>query len=113
MKISYIFGMLVNMRTMNITVQFTAPEAKLSSDVANAFAKAYIEANLQLRTEPTREAAEWFEEQLKGLRAMVAQATPVLGMVPLDETVTVPPGWPALSPTMPLRLRLLLAKPYA
>src|SRR5437868_5579351 len=57
-----------------ITVEYTAPDSKLSSEIANAFANAYIATNLQLRTEPTREGAEWFQHQLKGLRQNVAQA---------------------------------------
>jgi uncharacterized protein involved in exopolysaccharide biosynthesis len=42
--------------------------------VANAFAAAYLAVSLELRTQPTREASAWFEEQLKGLRASVTQA---------------------------------------
>ena len=57
-----------------ITVEYTAPDSKLSSEVANGFAKAYMETALQLRTEPTREASAWFEDQLKGLRQTVGQA---------------------------------------
>jgi polysaccharide biosynthesis transport protein len=57
-----------------VIVQFTAPDARYSADVANAFAKAYLDTALQLRTEPTREAAAWFEEQLKGLRNNMSQA---------------------------------------
>lgn len=57
-----------------ITVTYTASNAKYASDVANGFVKAYMATALDLRTEPTREAAEWFEEQLKGLRAEVMQA---------------------------------------
>src|SRR5688572_4393130 len=37
-----------------VIVQFTAPDARYSADVANAFAKAYLDTALQLRTEPTR-----------------------------------------------------------
>ena len=57
-----------------ITVIFTAPDARMSSTIANGFAKAYLDTALALRTEPTREAAEWFEEQLKGLRAEASRA---------------------------------------
>jgi uncharacterized protein involved in exopolysaccharide biosynthesis len=42
--------------------------------VANGFAKAYLDTSLALRTGPTREAAEWFEDQLKGFRTQVTQA---------------------------------------
>jgi chain length determinant protein EpsF len=75
-----------------VTVTYAAAEPKLASDVANGFAKAYMETALALRTEPNREAAEWFEEQLKGLRATVGQAQTRLasyqkekGLTGLDE----------------------------
>jgi len=56
-----------------ITISYGSPDPKFSADVANAFAKAYVETSLQLRTEPSKEAASWFEDQIKGLRANVAQ----------------------------------------
>jgi chain length determinant protein EpsF len=75
-----------------ITVEFSAPEPKLATDVVNGFAKAYVETTLSLRTEPSREASEWFEEQLKGIRSIVAQAQSRLfayqkekGLIGVDE----------------------------
>jgi len=57
-----------------LLVNFASDDAKLASEVANGFTKAYLDTALQLRTEPTREAAAWFDEQLKGLRTQVVQA---------------------------------------
>ena len=57
-----------------ISVEFSWNEPKFAAEVANAFASAYLAVALELRTQPTREAAAWFEEQLKGLRANVMQA---------------------------------------
>jgi uncharacterized protein involved in exopolysaccharide biosynthesis len=57
-----------------ITVTHSSPDAKFSTDVANSFVKAYMTTALALRTEPTREAAAWFDDQLKGLRSQVQQA---------------------------------------
>src|SRR5581483_3506859 len=75
-----------------ITLSYTAPSAKDASDIANGFARAYMETSLQLRTEPTREAAAWFEDQLKGLRAGVEKAQARLtayqkekGLIGVDE----------------------------
>ncbi len=65
---------LTNSASNLITVEYSSTDPKFASQVANAFAKAYLEVSLQLRTEPTREASEWFEEQLNGLRARVSQA---------------------------------------
>src|SRR6185436_20167424 len=57
-----------------LIIKYSSGDPKKAATVANAFAKAYLDTALALRTEPTREAAEWFEEQVKGLRAQVTQA---------------------------------------
>jgi chain length determinant protein EpsF len=57
-----------------ISVEFSWKDPKFAAQVANAFAKAYLDVALELRTQPTREAAEWFEDQLKTMRARVMQA---------------------------------------
>jgi chain length determinant protein EpsF len=57
-----------------ITIKFSASDRKYAATVANAFARAYLETALEMRTEPSREAATWFEGQLKSLRGDVMQA---------------------------------------
>jgi succinoglycan biosynthesis transport protein ExoP len=57
-----------------VLVNYASDNPRLAAQVANGFAKAYVDTVLQLRTEPTREAAAWFDEQLKTLRAQVNQA---------------------------------------
>ena len=57
-----------------VLVSFSSDDPKFAAEVANGFAKAYLDTVLQLRTEPTREAAKWFDEQLKTLRTQVVQA---------------------------------------
>lgn len=67
--------LLVDISASNvITVQFSSDRPRFAAAVANGFAKAYVDTSLLLRTEPTREAAEWFDQQLKGMRAEVNQA---------------------------------------
>lgn len=56
------------------SVTFSSDNARFATDVANGFAKAFVDTSLVLRTEPTREAAEWFENQMKGMRTQVTQA---------------------------------------
>jgi len=51
-----------------ILMRYTANDPKFAADVANAFAKAYVDVTLKLRVDPTKEAATWFNDQLKGLR---------------------------------------------
>lgn len=57
-----------------ITIKFSSGDRKYSAAVANAFARAYLETALEMRTEPSRAAATWFEGQLKALRGDVMQA---------------------------------------
>src|SRR5438445_4859299 len=79
-----------------IQASFSAPDPRFSASVANGFAKAYIDTMLELRVEPTREAAAWFDEQLKSLRANLEDAQAKLtdyhrqhGIVSDDERVDV------------------------
>ena len=57
-----------------VNISFTADDPQRAAQMTNAIAKAYVDTSLDLRTEPSREAAAWFEDQLKGLRANVSQA---------------------------------------
>jgi len=55
-------------------VKYSSNDAKKAAAVANAFAKAYLETALAMRTEPSREASAWFDEQAKALRSQVTAA---------------------------------------
>jgi succinoglycan biosynthesis transport protein ExoP len=57
-----------------LLVNYPSDNPKFAADVANGFSKAYLDMVLYLRTEPTREAAEWFNTQLKTLRTQVADS---------------------------------------
>jgi chain length determinant protein EpsF len=57
-----------------LAIQYSSNDPKQAATVANAFAKAYLDTTLALRTEPSREAAEWFEGQLKSIRTEVNEA---------------------------------------
>lgn len=52
-----------------VNVSYSSGDPQLAAAIANGFAKAYIETMLELRVVPTRQAAAWFDEQLKTLRA--------------------------------------------
>lgn len=75
-----------------VRVSFSSPEPRFSANVANAFAKAYLDTMLELRVEPTQKAAAWFDEQLKTLRSHLEDAQAKLtdyhqqqGIVSADE----------------------------
>jgi chain length determinant protein EpsF len=57
-----------------IRLRYASPDPELAARVVNGFAQAYIDTMLELRVEPTRQAALWFDEQLKSLRASLEQA---------------------------------------
>lgn len=79
-----------------IQVSYSSRDPQFSAAVANAFAKAYLDTLLELRVEPTRQAATWFDEQLKSLRARLEDAQAKLtdyhrqhGIVSADERYDV------------------------
>jgi len=59
-----------------IEIAFNGGDPEFSASVANAFAEAYQQTNIQLKVEPAQKAAEFLGEQTKTLRANleVAQA---------------------------------------
>lgn len=57
-----------------IDVGYQGADPKFAAALANAFAEAYISTNLQLKTEPAKQAAIWFDQQIKGFRMNVEQA---------------------------------------
>lgn len=79
-----------------LAVEYSSSEPKFAADVANGFAKAYLALSLELRTLPAREAAEWFSDQLNGMRTRVLQAQNQLtgyqkakGIVSADERLDI------------------------
>jgi chain length determinant protein EpsF len=57
-----------------ITIEYSAKDPKVAARVANGFVKAYLDVVLELRNQPVREASQWFNEQLAGMRNQVTQA---------------------------------------
>lgn len=51
-----------------INIAFPSQNPRFSAEVANAFAKAYMDTALELRVEPSRKTAAWFDEQITNLR---------------------------------------------
>jgi uncharacterized protein involved in exopolysaccharide biosynthesis len=77
-------------RVIRIGYESTSPE--WAAQMANAFAQAYIDTTLELNLEPARQSAEWFDDQLKELRARLEEAQARLtafqqekGIVAIDE----------------------------
>jgi chain length determinant protein EpsF len=51
-----------------VNVSYTGPDPEFAAAIANAFARAYIDTNLELKLEPARQYALFFDEQTKDLR---------------------------------------------
>lgn len=57
-----------------IMISYSSSDPAFSAAVANAFAQAYIDTNLELKTEPAHEYASWFKDQGKDLRGDLEKA---------------------------------------
>mgnify|MGYP000350739448 CR=1 FL=1 len=57
-----------------IAISFQGTDPQFAALVANAFAKAYIETNQELRLAPARQTAAWFDQQIVRLRANLDKA---------------------------------------
>ncbi|MBI5750784.1 MAG: chain length determinant protein EpsF [Hydrogenophilales bacterium] len=79
-----------------IQVEYKGADPQFAATVANAFAQAYIQTNLELRVEPARLTTTWFDAQIKQLRDNLEQAQAKLsayqkeqGVVASDERIDV------------------------
>ncbi|MFT3850642.1 MAG: chain length determinant protein EpsF [Propionivibrio sp.] len=77
-----------------INIAFKAARPDAAARIANAFAQAFIDVNLELKVEPARQNAAWFEEQTGALRARLETAQQALsayrqkaGIVAAEETL--------------------------
>ena len=77
-----------------INVNYTGADPEFAAAVANAFAQAYINVNLDLRLAPAKQYATFFEEQTKTARAKLEAAQKALsdyqqanGITSVDERV--------------------------
>lgn len=77
-----------------INIAFKAGRPDEAARIVNAFAQAFIDVNLELKVEPARQNAAWFEEQTRVLRGRLDMAQQALsayqqktGIVTSDETL--------------------------
>ena len=77
-----------------ININYTGADPEFAAAVANGFAKAYMDVNLDLRLAPARQFASFFEEQTKAAREKLEQAQAALstyqqtnGITSADERV--------------------------
>lgn len=51
-----------------IAISYTSSDARYAAQLANAFADAYIQTGLELKTEPAKRQAAWYQDQTAQLR---------------------------------------------
>jgi len=61
-----------------ISISYTGADPDFAAAVANAFAQAYLDVNLELKLAPIRQYASFFEEQSKAARQRLDQALTAL-----------------------------------
>ncbi len=57
-----------------ITLTFVSSDAAFAATAVNAFAQAYMDTSVELRVEPTRQSADWLDDQAKTLRINLEEA---------------------------------------
>ncbi|MCB1907324.1 MAG: chain length determinant protein EpsF [Rhodocyclaceae bacterium] len=79
-----------------VHIGFTGSDPAFAALVANAFAESYIDTNLELKVEPARQYAKWFDDRTSSLREKLEAARGRLsafqqekGIVATDERLDV------------------------
>ena len=79
-----------------IQINFTSTDPQLAAQIANAFADAYVQTSIELRAQPAKANADWFDSQLAILRERLANAQSVLssyqqqhGIVASDDRIDI------------------------
>lgn len=57
-----------------IEISYYSKQPEFAAAAANAFARAYIDTNIELRVDPAKSYASWFEQQSRGMRDHLEQA---------------------------------------
>src|SRR5690606_1397988 len=57
-----------------IEISYYSKQPEFSAIVANAFARAYIDTSIELRVDPAKNYAGWFEQQSASMRDRLEQA---------------------------------------
>jgi chain length determinant protein EpsF len=75
-------------RVIELTVTDRDPEQ--AARLANAFAASYIQTNLDMKVAPARDSANWFDGQLRQLRAQMEAAQEKLSRYQSEKGITSP-----------------------
>jgi chain length determinant protein EpsF len=70
-----------------INLDYGGADPRFAAALANAFAEAYIQTNLKFKVDPSRQTAEWFNNQIKNLRDDLAKAQTRLSAYQRDKGI--------------------------
>ncbi len=77
-------------------IEFTSTDRQFAALAANAFARAYIQTSIEMRAQPAKLSADWFDSQLASLRGNLEHAQSVLssyeqqyGIVAADDRLDI------------------------
>lgn len=71
-----------------LEVAFVSADPAFAAAAANAFSRAYIDISIEMKVEPARQYAGWFEDQSKTLRANLEAAQARLSKFQQDKGIT-------------------------
>lgn len=57
-----------------IRISYSSTNPEVAAQMANGFAEAYMQTNLELKVDPSRRQAVWFDQQVQQLRQELAEA---------------------------------------
>jgi polysaccharide biosynthesis transport protein len=75
-----------------IDVSYRAADPDFAATMANAYATAYIDTSLQLKTDPAKQASAFFDNQLKSLRENVEKSQAKLSAYQKEHGITSTEG---------------------
>lgn len=75
-----------------IDIDFTDTDPQFAATVANAFANAYIQTSIELRAQPAKLNAEWYDSQMRVLREKLEQAQSVISDYQQQHGIVVTDG---------------------
>lgn len=71
-------------------VDFTFTDPQVATDIANAFADAYIQTSIELQAQPAKLSADWFDSQMASLRDNLERAQSVLSGYQQEHGIVAP-----------------------
>jgi chain length determinant protein EpsF len=73
-----------------LSVKFTSPSPEYAATVANAFAKAYVDTNVELKADPARNFKVWYDARTAQARGVLEDAQARLSKFQRDKGIIIP-----------------------